>query len=108
MKMPAITTQLVRISVADLSVCLGTQFFTTFLYRGEARWEVRWGDETVITPDDADELEGNLPDWIQHKSETGEFYYENTANGSVTWTAPVGERFIRWKEDEEEKVEDNL
>jgi hypothetical protein len=106
----AITTQLVMGFPWQILLCmLGYPALYYILVRGEARWVLRWGDdETVTAPDDADELDGNLPDWIQHKSDTGEFYYENTANGSVTWTAPVGERYIRWRDDEEEKVEYNL
>jgi hypothetical protein len=106
----AITTQLVMEFPWQILLCmLGYPALYYILVQGDARWELRWGDdETVTAPDDADEQDGNLPDWIQHKSDTGEFYYENTANGSVTWTAPVGERYIRWRGDEEEKVEDNL
>jgi hypothetical protein len=109
-KAGAITTQLVMGFPWQILLCmLGYPALYYILVQGEALWELRWGDdETVTTPDDTDELDGNLPDWIQHKSDTGEFYYENTANGSVTWTAPVGERYIRWKSDEEEKVEDNI
>jgi hypothetical protein len=109
-KAGGITTQLVMGFPWQILLCmLGYPALYYILVQGEARWKLRWGDdETVTAPDDTDELDGKLPDWIQHKSDTGEFYYENTANGSVTWTAPVGERYIRWKGDEEEKVEDNL
>lgn len=108
-KAGAITTQLVMGFPWQILLCmLGYPALYYILVHGEALWELRWGDEeTVTASDDTDELDGNLPDWIQHKSDTGEFYYENTTNGSVTWTAPVGERYIRWKGEEEEKVEDN-
>jgi hypothetical protein len=86
---------------------LGYPALYYMLVQSEALWELQWGDdETVTSPDDNDELDGNKPDWIQHKNDAGDIFYENTANGTVTWTAPVGERYIRWRDNEEEKVKD--
>jgi hypothetical protein len=49
--------------------------------------------ETLGAPDDV------LPDWIQHRTEdTGDYYYENILDGSITWMAPVGEDFIPYRE----------
>jgi len=45
-----------------------------------------------------DETVDEVPLWIQHLSSTGEFYYENTETGEVTWLAPVGEDFSPWTE----------
>ncbi|GAX24018.1 hypothetical protein FisN_26Lu088 [Fistulifera solaris] len=38
--------------------------------------------------------------WIQHQDADGMFYYEDTANNTVTWMAPVGEEYIRWVDPE--------
>ena len=39
-----------------------------------------------------------LPEWIQHETEYGDFYYEHVHTGQVTWMAPVGRPFIRWED----------
>jgi hypothetical protein len=103
-----VTTQLVMGFPWQILFCmLGYPALYYMLVQSEALWELQWGDdETVTSPDDNDELDGNKPDWIQHKNDAGDIFYENTANGTVTWTAPVGERYIRWRDNEEEKVKD--
>jgi hypothetical protein len=60
------------------------------------------GDDETVIPDDADELRKLARLDSESKSETGESLLREYSEW-VTWTAPVGERFIRWKEDEEER-----
>jgi hypothetical protein len=51
---------------------------------------------------DDDDDHGTIADgeaprvWVQYVSEDGDYYYENTESGVVTWLAPVDERFIPW------------
>lgn len=56
------------------------------------------------------------PAWIEYLSDdTGDYYYENTDTGEVTWLAPVGEPFVPWEEvaddesgEEEFKAEERI
>ena len=36
--------------------------------------------------------------WVQHQDVYGTYYYEDTINNTVTWTAPVNEECIAWSE----------
>jgi hypothetical protein len=47
------------------------------------------------------------PDWIQHQTAHGEFYYENVNDGSVTWMAPVGQQFVPFQEQQNEREEES-
>ena len=47
-----------------------------------------------------------LPDWIQHQTAEGDFYYENTTDGTTTWMAPVGQRYLPFDDNVEETKEE--
>ena len=38
-----------------------------------------------------------MPQWIQHQTAEGEFYYENTVENYVSWTPPEGEDYSAWR-----------
>ncbi|KAL7577873.1 hypothetical protein ACA910_010617 [Epithemia clementina (nom. ined.)] len=56
--------------------------------------------------DDVEGEEDNCPHWIQYETNEGDFYYENTITGEVTWMAPVGQSFARWSDLEAEQDND--
>jgi hypothetical protein len=46
-------------------------------------------DETVFDASD--------PVWIQYRCpDTGDYYYQNREDGSVTWMAPLGDSYVPW------------
>jgi hypothetical protein len=45
-------------------------------------------------------VEKEVPKWIEHCSSDGDFYYENTEDGTVTWKAPVGKEILHYEEEE--------
>ena len=61
----------------------------------------RLEDSLWIDEEDDEEtvFDANEPLWIQHCClETGDYYYENRDDGTVTWLAPVGESYVPWKD----------
>jgi hypothetical protein len=60
------------------------------IYYGCVRLDSRLNGDSE--GEDSDER----PRWIQHKSDTGDYYYENTDDGTVTWLAPLNEHYIPW------------
>jgi hypothetical protein len=61
-------------------------------------------DSNELNHDHKDNMEWQ-PDWIQHQTTNGDFYYENTNDGSVTWMAPVGQQFVPFREAQDEQEE---
>jgi hypothetical protein len=63
-----------------------------------------------VNEDDNDTVcDGVGPQWIQYMSESGDYYYENIEDGTVTWLAPVGELFVPWApESTEAEAEDTI
>jgi len=108
-KAAQVTMQLVMGFPWQILLCMiGYPVLYYALVQSGSTWQAHWGDdETMAVAQDAntDDLDSIAPDWIQHKSDTGDFYYQNTKNGTVTWLAPVGGAYIRWREDEENTVE---
>jgi hypothetical protein len=58
-----------------------------------------WGMQSKSRAENQFETEVSVR-WIQHQDAYGMFYYEDTANNTVTWMAPVGEEYIRWVDPE--------
>ena len=46
-----------------------------------------------------DDDAADFPLWIEHQTDEGDYYYEDTRTGETTWMAPIGESFLPYVEE---------
>jgi hypothetical protein len=69
--------------------------------RVEDKWSERsanGGDDAIMDGDDDETVfDASDPVWIQYRCpDTGDYYYQNREDGTVTWMAPLGDSYVPW------------